>query len=181
MHWYSRTKGFRLRIPHTYVRRSKNSDMRVQSGYDAILIALTDMQTIVYFLCFCSYPGNIFLRSRSIGKSFQIFFNRFYSPDVRRDLNETIIQGPMAGVPAMLTFSVLTFSSSTLVCNAAEASWYSSNKWYAAKDEAKEKPKRKPMMLIKNDVNIGKNNGNNSVPSTKPTNGFLLNLSYPKV
>jgi hypothetical protein len=87
----------------------------------------------------------------------------------------------MAGVPAMLTFSVLTFSSSTLVCNAAEARWYSSNKWYAAKDEAKEKPKRKPMMLIKNDVNIGKNNGNNSVPSTKPTNGFLLNLSYAKV
>lgn len=48
----------------------------------------------------------------------------------------------------MLTFSVLTLSCSMLVCNAAEARWYSSNKWYAAKDEAKENPKRKPMMLI---------------------------------
>ena len=48
----------------------------------------------------------------------------------------------------MLTFSVLTLSCSMLVCNAAEARWYSSNKWYAAKDDAKEKPKRKPMMLI---------------------------------
>jgi hypothetical protein len=59
-----------------------------------------------------------------------------------------IIQRPIACIPTLLTFSVLTFNSSTLVCNAAEARWYSSNKWYAAKDDAKEKPKRKPMMLI---------------------------------
>lgn len=45
---------------------------------------------------------------------------------------------------------MLSLSSSTLSCRAAEAFWYSSNKWYAAKDDAKEKPKRNPTILGEN-------------------------------
>jgi hypothetical protein len=46
-----------------------------------------------------------------------------------------------------LTFSALTFSSSTLCCNAADACLYSSKSLYAANDEANENPKRKPTIL----------------------------------
>jgi hypothetical protein len=45
------------------------------------------------------------------------------------------------------TFSVLACSSSTLACSAAEASLYSSKRWYAANAEAMEKPNRNPIIL----------------------------------
>lgn len=48
----------------------------------------------------------------------------------------------------MHTFSVLIWSSSTLACKAAEACLYSSNRWYAANDDASENPNKKPTILV---------------------------------
>lgn len=45
------------------------------------------------------------------------------------------------------TFSVVSLSSSTLACSVAEAFWYSSKRWYAAYEEARENPKRNPKIL----------------------------------
>jgi hypothetical protein len=49
--------------------------------------------------------------------------------------------------PESRTFSVLVCSSCTLACSAAEASLYSSKRWYAANADASEKPNRNPIIL----------------------------------
>lgn len=63
------------------------------------------------------------------------------------------------------TFAVLSCSSSTLACKAAEACLYSSSRWYAAKDDARENPNRKPTILERR---FGEYNGKNAQRTYPP-------------
>ena len=55
---------------------------------------------------------------------------------------------------------MLCLSSSTLACNAADACLYSSSSLYAANEDARENPKRKPITLTCHGyVNIGEPKG----------------------
>ena len=70
---------------------------------------------------------------------------------------------------------MLCWSSSTLACNVAEACLYSSNSLYAAKDDARENPKRKPITLAGNE-NISSSrryHGMGAHPPRIPPTGFL--------
>lgn len=81
---------------------------------------------------------------------------------------------------AELTFSVLSLSSSTLAWSAAEAFWYSSSRWYAAKDEARENPNRKPTTLWMV-INTSKSTARITYPPRKPPTGFFWTWTAPTV
>lgn len=78
---------------------------------------------------------------------------------------------------------MLIFSSSTLACSAAEAFWYSSNRWYAANDEARENPNKNPAILVRHCQVAGKfiKSQKEDEPSAEPAYWLLLHGNSAKV
>ena len=106
------------------------------------------MQPVVELFHFGPYSRNIFLRRCWLAECLQLFLYSFYPSHVRRNLwrnkNDESLLSAILDKP---TFCVLDCSSSTLICRAAEACLYSSKRWYAAQDDARENPKRNPTIL----------------------------------
>ena len=104
-------------------------------------------------MCKPSYIFLISARSRDksslLAEEFDRVFKSFSTASIRRTCAETYRRHERCGLKASYwqTFSVLCWSSSTLACNVADACLYSSNSLYAAKEDARENPKRKPITL----------------------------------
>lgn len=129
-------------------------------------------------------PSYIFLTSaRSRDKSsllaeeFESVFKSFSTASIRRTCAVTCRECKRRRPKASCwqTFSVLCWSSSTLACNVADACLYSSNSLYAAKEDARENPKRKPITLSSNE-NISRTTRYHIIdahPPRIPPTGFL--------